>query len=198
MDILPRAFYEADTLDVAKSLLGKIIVRRTEAGVLSGRIVETEAYKEGDPASHAFRGKTKRNAVMFGSPGFTYVYFNYGMYYLLNLVTQPEESGEAVLIRAMEPLDGIEIMRQNAGVAGDYPAVKLMNGPGKLARAFGINRDNGNGIDATDPNSAITVWKDRNQMCETEIVATPRIGISVGRDRPWRFYVRCSDAVSRR
>lgn len=189
-DIIPRDFYLQPTIDVARSVLGKILVHMTADGPVSGRIVETEAYLRDDPACHASRGMTKRNRMMFGPPGHAYVYFTYGVHYCVNFVTQPEGIGEAVLIRALEPLQGIETMKRNRGTDA---LRSLLSGPGKLTQAFGIDRDH-NGVALTD--SCLLVVEGDEPV--TKIVATTRIGIKLAAEKPWRFYsARHKEWVSR-
>lgn len=189
--ILTREFYERDTKTVARELLGNILVHDTPRGVLSGLIVEAEAYfGRGDPASHASRGKTKRNSIMFGEPGVAYVYLNYGMHYLLNVVTEPEETPGAVLIRALEPLQGKEIMFENRKMKSE---IMLTNGPGKLSKALGIDLSF-NGQRITDGCLYIIKGKSRR----LPIKATSRVGISVAQDAPLRYYIEDNQYVSRR
>jgi DNA-3-methyladenine glycosylase len=126
-----------DSLKSAKSLLGYKLVHQTSDGLTSGIIVETEAYHQDDPASHTYRGQTARNAVMFGPPGYAYIYFTYGMHYCFNVVTGPKGSGQAVLIRALEPTDGIELMRRRRGMNAE---LQLTNGPAKLVQAMAISK----------------------------------------------------------
>lgn len=192
---LPREFYDRDTLAVAQELLGQLVVRRWTTGeTLSGMIVETEAYLTGDPASHAFRGETPRNRTMFGPPGHAYVYFTYGMHMMLNVSTQRAGIGEAVLIRALQPTDGIEIMRRNRGGMADTR--QLTNGPGKLAQALGLTRTVDDGKDVADPTSDLLVARHATEPFEA--VATTRIGITRGVESPWRYYIRDNPYVSRR
>ncbi len=191
----PREFYEQDTRAVAQSLLGQIVMRRLPTGeTLSGIIVETEAYLRDDPACHAYRGQTPRNSAMFGPPGHAYVYFTYGLHMMLNLVCAPEGIAEAVLIRALEPVEGIEIMRQNRG--GMAETRQLTNGPGKLAQALALTRLSHNNADVTDPAGALLVLP--HNYPPFERVTTTRIGITQGVDLPWRYYVAGNPFVSRK
>ncbi len=192
---LPRAFYEQDTPQVARLLLGQKIIRRLPTGeTLSGLIAETEAYLTGDPASHAFRGETPRNRTMFGPPGHAYVYFTYGLHMMLNVVCAPKGTGEAVLIRALEPLDGIQTMRAHRrNIANVH---QLTNGPGKLAQALAVTVAQDNGKDVTDPAGDLIIAS--HDFGPINIVETTRIGISQGKDSPWRFYIRGNRYVSRR
>jgi len=159
-----------------------------------GRIVETEAYRgSDDPASHAFRGMTKRNEIMFGKPGCAYVYFTYGAHYCLNVVTERTGMAAAVLIRALEPLSGLEIMMKNRGV---YDACKLTNGPGKLTKALQIGREH-NGVDLTTSSSSLIVVKPL-EFERFQITRTTRIGVKVATDRLWRFYIQNSMYISKK
>jgi DNA-3-methyladenine glycosylase len=175
-----RECLERDVFDAARMTLGAFLV----CGDLRARIVEVEAYRASDdPGSHAYRGKTPRNAVMFGRPGLAYVYFTYGMHWLLNIVAHPEETAAAVLIRAAEPLDGLEMMRIRR------PKAKrdedLLSGPAKITSAFGISKRE-NGIDLLDPRSSLQIV---TGMPIERIVTGTRIGIPEGKghDLPWRF-----------
>ena len=193
---LPRSFYEQPTLEVAQALLGQEILRILPGGErLSGIIVETEAYLGAqDPASHAYRGKTLRNAVMFGAGGHAYVYFSYGMHMMLNLVTGPEGVGEAVLIRGLEPIEGVEKMRLlRSGISS---TLQLTNGPGKLAQALSLTRKEDNDVDVT---SALGYLQVLPRNCpQFKIVSGARIGISRAKDLPWRYYVEGNPYVSKR
>jgi DNA-3-methyladenine glycosylase len=180
MHKLTRDFYLRDTVEAAKAAIGKILVHSTPHGIISGRIVETEAYLRDDPACHASRGMTRRNAVMFGEAGRAYVYFTYGLHYCLNFVTQPEGIAEAILIRALEPLEGIDQMRRNRGK--DHPR-DLCGGPGKLTQALGIDISL-NGEDLLG--DRLCVLDDGTDV--GEVVSRPRIGIKEATDRLWRFY----------
>jgi DNA-3-methyladenine glycosylase len=194
-DPLSRPFYLNDTLLVARGLLGKLVVRRLPSGeTLSGVIVETEAYCVGDPACHSYRGKTARNATMFGPPGHAYVYFTYGMHFMLNAVTAPEGVPEAVLIRAIEPVEGIETMRAHRG--GIDNRYQLTNGPGKLAQALAITRPACDALDLTDRRSGL--WIAEHAMHPFEIATSTRIGITQGADLPWRFTMAGNKWVSKR
>ena len=189
MKPLSRKFYERDTKEVAKDLLGKVLVHRTPKGVLKGKIVEVEAYYgENDPGSHAYKGKTPRNEIMYGLPGFAYVYFCYGNHWLLNVVTEKGGKAGAVLFRALEPLEGIEIMKENRK---SKEIQNLTNGPGKLTQALEINKKH-NGLDLTKSNLFITRGKKEN----FEIVTTTRIGIKRGKELPLRFYIKGNKFVS--
>jgi DNA-3-methyladenine glycosylase len=200
--LLPRAFYARPTLDVAADLLGKVLVHRTRAGITSGIIVEVEAYVgESDPACHAAPGPTKRNAPMYGPPGHAYVYLNYGVHPLVNVVTEPEQSPAAVLIRALEPLDGIPLMRRRRMRSRTVRYKKpvriadhdLCKGPGNLTHAMGITLKD-TGIDLRGDKLYI---EDRGHRIE-EISWSPRIGISVGIEHPWRCYAEGHVSVSGR
>ena len=188
---LPRDFYARPTLEVAADLIGKVLVHETARGITSGIIVETEAYiGESDPACHAAPGPTLRNAPLYGPPGFAYVYLNYGIHYLVNAVTEPEGSPAAVLIRALEPLEGQAAMRRRRRAAA-VPAMSLCRGPGNLSRALGISLKQ-NRADLT--HSALRI-EDRG-LIKREVAWGPRVGISVGVEHAWRCYAAGSEAVS--
>lgn len=190
--ILPRNFYARGTVLVARNLLGKHLVRVRDGGKLICRIVEVEAYRgSDDPASHAFRGMTSRNRPMFGLAGHTYVYFTYGNHYCLNVTTQPEGRPAAVLIRAVEPLEGIEIMRQHRPKVEDF---QLTNGPGKLTKALDIDKSL-NQVDLTQP-GPLFITKPTHEEHLT-INRSSRIGISSGTERLWRFYLKSNPYVSK-
>lgn len=187
---LPRAFYGRPTLEVARDIVGKYIVYNSPRGKLSARIVEVEAYIGGnDPACHAAGGKTRRNAVMFGKPGFTYVYFVYGMYHCLNFVTEEEGSAAAILLRAAEPCEGKNIMKEHS--AGKKE-IELLSGPGKFCRSFGLTREH-NGLDLT----GTTIYLEDRCSEAVSIRQSSRVGINQGKEFPWRFYDSGSEAVSK-
>ncbi len=189
---VPQPFYDRDTEQVARDLLGCIVACRSPDGLTSGRIVETEAYLgPHDPACHAVAGLTNRTRWLFGPPGVAYVYFIYGVHWCLNAVTREEGHGSAVLIRALEPLQGVEIMRERRGVTRDRD---LTNGPGKLCQAMGIaGRHNGLSL-AT---SGLTIHPGA-ALPDEAVAVTPRIGITKAPEWPLRWVVRESAFVSRR
>lgn len=190
---LPREFYSRFTPLVAEDLLGRILVRRLRGLCLEGTIVETEAYRgPDDPASHAYRGRTLRNWVMFGKPGVAYVYFTYGMHNCLNVVTEEEGVPGAVLIRALEPLKGIDAMKKRRGTS---ELRALTSGPAKLTQAMLITRRL-NGADMTVPGELFVSALPSQPA--PRIASGRRIGIRLGRERPWRFYIEDSPYVSRR
>jgi DNA-3-methyladenine glycosylase len=190
---LPRDFYNRPTLTVAEDLLGKVLVHRTPAGVAAGMIVETEAYiGEDDPACHAAPGPTRRNAPLYGPPGYAYVYLNYGIHYLVNAVTEADGHPAAVLIRALAPVEGIELMmsrRTRHGARLDES--DLCRGPGNLTRALGIDLAE-NQLDLTRGSLII---EDRG-LPRGVVNWGPRIGIRVATDRPWRCWIAGHSAVS--
>lgn len=193
--ILGREFYARDTVEVAKSLLGKMLVRIIDHNILSGIIVETEAYTRDDPASHAYRGMTARNSAMFGEVGHAYVYFIYGNHYCLNVVAKKKDmDAGAVLIRAIEPIHGIDVMARNRSATKNKVEM-LTNGPGKLTRALSIDSRH-NGLDLT-VNGELYIAEGYN-VSDTDIIATKRIGISEGNDRHWRFIIKGNRFVSKR
>ncbi len=195
---LSRAFYARKPCQVARELLGKVLVRREESGsALSARIVEVEAYLgERDPAAHAAAGKTLRNAVIFGPPGYAYVYFIYGNHYCLNVSCEPEGLAGCVLFRALEPLTGIEEMARARSLElhGAKDWRKLTSGPGRLCEAFGITRARDNGCDLTA--AASSLWIGDDGYSARRIVATPRIGIVKAADKPLRYVLGGNPFVS--
>lgn len=185
-------FLKHPSPDVAPQLLGQILVRDTPEGQVSGRIVEVEAYTQDDPASHTFKGPTARNASMFKKSGTAYVYFTYGMHYCINVVAHEEGIGSGVLIRAIEPIDGIDIMwrRRYKEELPDVPPrqrlLNLTNGPGKVAQAFGVTRDQ-DGIDLLDSSSDLR-FERAIPVKVANISVTKRIGISLAKDNLWRWH----------
>lgn len=191
---LPRAFYEQPTVDAARALLGHTLLRRLPGGdSLAGIVVETEAYGDDDPALWAYQTPTPRNQVMFGPPGHAYLYAAYRVHLMLNIVCAPPGTAQSVLIRAIQPTNGLPQMRVHRGnVPDDH---QLTNGPGKLSAALGLSVEEFNGVDVTDPNSPLQlVARDYSLL---EIVATTRIGLSRGVDLPRRFTIHGSPYVSR-
>jgi len=189
--ILKRSFYNRPTLDVARDLIGKVLVHETRAGVASGVIVEAEAYiGESDPACHAAPGPTKRNAPLYGRPGIAYVYLNYGIHYLVNAVTEAEGRPAAVLIRALEPRHGVPLMRRRRG---DVAVADLCRGPGNLTKALGITLAQ-NTFDLTG--SALRIEDQRDP--KRDVAWSRRIGINVGVEHEWRVTAIDSTAVSGR
>lgn len=192
-NVLPPAFYARPTLDVARDLLGKVLVHAAPEGAAAGIIVEVEAYVgESDPACHAAAGFTRRNAPLYGPPGLAYVYVSYGLHHLVNAVTEVEGAPAAVLIRALEPVDGLPLMRRRrtgGGVAADDP--RLCRGPGNLTTALGITVDQ-NRIDL----SGGRLYIEDRDLPAPALEWSPRIGITAGADRPWRCYVAGNRHVS--
>jgi DNA-3-methyladenine glycosylase len=188
---LKREFYHRPTLKVAKDLLGKYLVVNSGREILSGKIVEAEAYiGSDDPACHAHRGMTPRNRVMFGPPGHAYIYFTYGMYHCLNLVTEKEGFPAAVLIRAIEPLQGVELMMKRRKTTN---MKNLTSGPGKLCQALGLDRSL-NGADLCSEE----IWVEDRKEKTGKIESTSRVGVSDGKNKKWRFYICDSEFVSKR
>jgi DNA-3-methyladenine glycosylase len=178
------------SVEVAQRLLGSWLVREQDGELMVGSIVETEAYDRTDAASHSFKGKTPRTEVLFGPSGQAYVYFTYGMHYCMNVVTGKEGEGSAVLIRALEPIQGLERMRRNRPHVSDQ---QLLNGPAKLCQALHINRQQ-NGHDLQKPPLQLVL---QSPLPPTKIVQTTRVGITRDTHRPWRFYIRDSPFISR-
>jgi len=193
---LPWEFYVRDPRDVSRDLLGKVLVRRARSRkLLAGRIVEVEAYLgDHDPAAHAAAGKTSRNAVLFGPPGHSYVYFIYGNHYCFNVSCLPDGIAGGVLFRALEPLFGIEEMARARGVSENGNLRLLTSGPGRLAEAFCITRERDNGKDVTSPKSDLWIADDGYRPAQ--IVATTRIGITKAAKLPLRYLVAGNAFVS--
>ena len=183
-----RTFYDRPVVEVARELIGCVVSHRNCSGV----IVEAEAYHDSEPACHAFAGLTPRTATLFGAPGKAYVYRSYGVHALLNAVCEPEGVGAAVLIRALEPLEGVDVMRQRRGLER---LESLCSGPGKLTQALGIELGH-NGCDLAEGSVVLSprprAWR------EVPVAVDQRIGITKAVDLPWRFTVRGSRFVSRR
>jgi DNA-3-methyladenine glycosylase len=194
---LRRSFYNRPTLDVARDLIGKVLVHETRLGLASGVIVEAEAYiGESDPACHAAPGPTQRNAPLYGPPGIAYVYLNYGIHYLVNAVTEAEGWPAAVLIRALEPKDGIPLMRRRRAAGGTrrastFAVNDLCRGPGNLTKALGIDLRH-NLLDLT--RSALRI--EDHKLPARPIAWSRRIGINVGVEHEWRVAAADSPAVS--
>ena len=202
--ILPASFFLPSPDVVARRLLGKLLLRKLVGKPareisdewLVGRIVETEAYfGQDDPAAHSFAGNTARTSVLFGPPGRAYVYFIYGMHSCLNVSCEPDGQAGSVLIRALEPLSGLEEMAHRRGLPADAPPRALASGPGKLCQALGITRAAHNGMDMTSPASELQIAED--DFKPGEIVATTRIGISKAAERPLRYLIAGNRHVSK-
>jgi len=196
---LPREFYARDPRRVARELLGKVLVKKTGKRVLAARLVEVEAYFGNDPAAHSFVGRTARNDVLFGPPGFAYVYFIYGNHYCLNVSCMPDGVGGGILFRAAEPLVGLEEMARSRGltllaVAKPSALRQLTSGPGRLAQAFGITRESHNGKDFTSVHSGLFIADDGHRV--RGILITPRIGVSKAADRKLRYIIAGNPFVS--
>lgn len=187
--VLDRSELPGDTTALARFLIGKVVVRELPEGVVSGRIVETEGYVLGDAAGHGYRGITPRNRSLFLESGHAYVYLAYGVSWMLNVSSEAAGVGVGVLIRALEPLDGVPIMRANRGVER---LRDLARGPGRLAAALRIDR----GLDGLDLCQAGPLWLGRDDQEPGDIGQGVRIGITKDADRPLRFYVRGSPFVS--
>ncbi len=191
MKVLLRSFYERDTSEVARALLGKILVHRERGGITSGKIVETEAYYgEGDPASRASRGKTKMNEIMWGPGGRAFVYMVHGNR-LFNVTTEQEGVPGAVLVRALEPLEGIELMRKRRGTKLEE---ELTSGPGKLTKAMAITGAH-HGLDLTDQDSELIIVE--GEPKDFTVGSSHRIGVSADLERKLRFYMDGNPFVSR-
>ncbi len=187
---LPRSFYERPTEQVARELLGKLLVHRCTEGEVSGLVVETEAYLgSDDPGSHASAGRTPRNAMMFGTPGVAYVYFTYGMHHCFNAVAKPPGEAGAVLIRAVQPISGIPLMMKRRRTR---KLRELTSGPAKLTQAFAIDARH-NGLDLTKGTLFFTL----GPAVSLEVKVTSRIGLSRGQHMPLRFYLAGNIFVSR-
>lgn len=191
---IQRSFYAQPTIQVARQLLGKYLVRRHPDGKTVGKIVETEAYVgPHDLACHAAKGHTARTEVMFGPPGHAYVYFIYGVYYCLNIVTEEVGHASAVLIRALEPIEGIKLMQKRRGLD---ELRKLVSGPGKLCLAMAIDK----ALNSADMSRGNVLYVEDRGERAAKIVARPRIGVDYAgkwKDKPWRFLIRGNEFVSK-
>ena len=197
--LLPRAFFEDAPERLAPRLLGKLLVHRSGGQVLAGRIVEVEAYlgphnDPPDPAAHAHRGPTPRNSVLFGPAGHAYVYSIYGRYFCMNISCEADGLAGSLLLRALEPVEGIERMAANRGLDRGAPVRMIASGPSRLCQAMGLTRPLHNGLDMTSPDSILQVRQDT--IAECEVVVTARIGIKHAVDWPLRFALRGHGCVS--
>ena len=187
-----KDFFNKDTITVAKNLLGKILQIDSAEGTTSGIIVETEAYLHNDPAAHSFKGPNLKNASLFKPAGTAYIYFTYGMYYCFNVATNQEGVGEGVLIRAVEPLAGVELMKKRRGIDDLH---NLANGPAKLVIALGIKKE----MNGTPIGERIKILdQNLNKKDKLEIVETTRIGISKAKEEKLRFYIKNNPFVSKK
>ena len=193
--VLPQTFYEHAPDIVARALLGKVIARERDGQRLAGRIVEVEAYfGTQDPAAHAYVGRTQRNAVLFGPPGVAYVYFIYGMYYCLNVSCEPDGLAGGILIRALEPLEGLEAMAKLRKLPPGAKPKLLTSGPGRLCQALDITRAAHNGLDVTDASSCLRIEDDGYRVGGIQV--TPRIGIRHAADLEARYIIKGNKFVS--
>lgn len=195
---LSKTFYCRDLLTVAKELLGKVLVKKNPKNLLVARVVEVEAYDgEIDKAAHSYGGKTERNKVMFNEGGYFYVYLTYGIHHCCNIVTGFEDKGTAVLIRAVEPLKGLDVMiksRFGRKLKNDTEIINLTSGPGKVCKALGINK-NHSGLDLTGDKIFLL---DQPKVKASEIGISKRIGITRSTNYPWRFYIKENQFLSRK
>jgi DNA-3-methyladenine glycosylase len=202
---LNAEFFNRDPRRVARALLGKLLVREIPSGILAGRIVETEAYLgEDDAAAHAAAGRTPRNSVLFGPPGYSYVYFIYGAHYCLNVSCLPEGKAGSVLFRALEPIAGIEqmavargiVLPKEAGLRKISSLKNISSGPGRMSEALGITRDRDNGKSLVSVRSDLRIADDGYRV--RRITVTPRIGIVKSADHPLRYFIAGNAFVSGR
>jgi DNA-3-methyladenine glycosylase len=195
---LKKNFYNRELINVARDLLGKILVKSCDDKIISGKIVELEAYHgDFDQAAHSYGGITKRNKIMFEEGGYLYVYFTYGAHHCCNVVTGKKGQGTAVLIRAVEPVSGIDLMIKNRfgrNLKNDREIYNLTSGPGKLCKAFGIDRTH-SGIDLTGKDIFIL---DNKKIPKKETGVSTRIGITRSTDLPWRFFIKNNPYLSRK
>ena len=198
---IPRKFYERNPIAVARDLLGQLLVRRAGRMLVAGRIVETEAYLgKDDAAAHAYSCKTPRNAVLFGPAGHAYVYFTYGVHHCMNISCEPDGEAGCVLLRALEPVNGIAEMAKARGMEiiprTQHQRKMLASGPGRLCMTLGITRERDNGKDLTSSASDLMVVDDG--FCVERVLATPRVGISKAIDKKLRFVVAGNEYVTAR
>ncbi len=194
---LGRAFFARNPQRVARNLLGKVLVRQAPECLLTGRIVEVEAYLgQNDPAAHAAAGNTPRNSVLFGPPGHAYVYFIYGNHYCLNVSCEPEGRAGSVLFRALEPIAGIDMMAKSRGIEirGQKDLIRLTGGPGRLCASFCITRARDNGMDLTSSKSGIWIGDDGYKVRKVSV--TSRIGITKAAEHPLRYFIAGNPFVS--
>jgi len=202
VNVLPRGFFDRPATEVAPELLGCVLEHRAPDGVVAAEIVEVEAYMgKVDPPSHAYRGRTARNEVMFGEPGHAYVYFTYGMHFCVNLVCLPPGEASAVLLRAGRIVEGMElavVRRSGPGDAGGpRRRQQLASGPARLCQALGITRAQ-NGADVCDPEGELRIGADAGftSLAQDQIATGPRVGVSTGAQVPWRFWIAGDRSVS--
>ncbi len=197
MNVLPREFFDRPAIQVAPDLLGCVLEHRAADGLVAAEIVEVEAYMGmADPPSHAFRGKTARNEVMFGEPGHAYVYFTYGMHFCVNLVCLPPGEASAVLLRAGRVVEGVSLAAaRRSGPAGRFE--QLASGPARLCQALAIARAQ-NGADVCDPGGELRICASdgRGGQLADRIATGPRVGVSTGAEVPWRYWIAGDPAVS--
>ena len=199
--LLPREFFAGHSLQVAPGLLGCVLEHETADGLVAVRLTEVEAYEgAADPASHAYRGRTARNAVMFGPPGHAYVYFTYGMHFCVNLTCLPPGAASAVLLRAGEVIEGVPLAAARRAGRRSRPAAvadrELARGPARLCQALGIDRAQ-DGADACDPPSALRIRAAPDGADPAAVVSQgPRVGVSSAAERPWRFWLTGDPTVS--
>ena len=194
---LERAFYARNPRRVARELLGKVLIRQDSGRRLTARIVEVEAYLgANDPASHSARGQTPRNTVLFGPPGYAYIYFIYGNHYCLNVSCNPDGKAGGVLFRGLEPISGVNEMAlaRDIEIRGPKDLPKLTSGPGRLAEAFGITRERDNGCDLTSTRSSLWIGDDGQRAGKIQI--TPRVGITKAEHELLRYFIRGNRFVS--
>jgi DNA-3-methyladenine glycosylase len=197
--LLPRAFFEAPPELVSPQLLGKLLVRRTAAGVIAGRIVEVEAYlgphnTPPDPAAHTYRGPTPRNEVIFGPAGHAYVYQIYGQYFCMNISCEKAGHAGCILLRALEPVAGVALMAKHRNLPADSPPRRLTSGPSRMCQALALTRAAHNGLDLLDAESPLQVRDDG--FAVAKVMVTTRIGIKHAVDRPLRFVIPDNVCVS--